>query len=82
MLRGDEPTLQRLCSFVGVPYDPELSTRATMRVDEWHHRTDTEFDWRRALDHPATVELASRLGYDFEAVDERALHARYKEQVS
>lgn len=79
VLDGDEDTLRALCSFMGLPYRARLARRATRRVDEWHHRTDTDFDWRRVLDHTDTVETARRLGYDFVSVDERALADRYKE---
>ena len=79
MLSGDGDTLQDLCAFAGLPFREQLQERTTKRVDQWHHRTDTEFDWRRVADHPATVGLAERLGYDFSTVDERALAVRYKE---
>lgn len=79
ILDGDAAALRRLCDFMGLAYGPELAQRTTRRVDEWHHRTDTAFDWRLVLNHPDTVEVASRLGYDFTGVDERALAARYKE---
>ena len=79
ILDGDLVALQGLSQFMGLDYRSELVQRTTRRVDKWHHRTDTEFDWRRVLDHPDTVEVASRLGYDFTGVDERVLAARYKE---
>ena len=79
VLDGDDDALRGLCAFLGLPLRPELSARTAKRVDLWHHRTDTAFDWRLVLDHPDTVETATRLGYDFVSVDERALAARYKE---
>ncbi len=81
ILAGDETALGSLCAFGGLPYRPALAARTAARVDEWHHRTHTEFDWRRVFDHPDTVETAARLGYDFTDVDERTLAARYKEPV-
>ena len=79
VLRGDEGALRGLCEFMGLPFRPSLAARATRRVDAWHHRTETDYEWRRILDHPATVATARRLGYDFTTVDEHALAARYRE---
>lgn len=79
LLAGDEATLQALCAFAGLPWRAALAARTAQRVDAWHHRTDTDFQWRRVFDHPVTVALAQRLGYDFASVDDRALVSRYKE---
>lgn len=79
VLRGDPDALGQLCAFMGLPWRPELARRTTQRVDEWHHRTDSDFDWSKVLDHPETVRTARRLGYEVDGVDERALAARYKE---
>ena len=79
VLRGDAEALAQLCAFMRLPVRPELARRTTQRVDQWHHRTDSEFDWRKVLDHPETVDLARRLGYEVAGVDEHALAARYKE---
>ena len=79
LLQGDIPTLSALCDFLGLPFRAELSHRTNQRVDQWHHRTDDEFDWRKVLDHPDTVHTARRLGYEVAGVDDGALVARYKE---
>ena len=79
LLRGDADVLERLCGFMGLPYRHQLAERSEHRVDQWHHRTDSEFEWRKVLDHPDTVITARRIGYEVDGVDERALAARYKE---
>ncbi len=79
VLGGNAEALTGLCEFLGLPVRTELGARTGARVDQWHHRTGDDFDWRRVLDHPDTVAVAQRLGYDFLDVDERALAARYKE---
>lgn len=79
VLAGGDGTLRGLCAFLDLPWRPELVTRTSQRVDAWHHRTDTDFEWRRIFDHDLTVALAQRLGYDFAGVDDRALASRYKE---
>lgn len=82
VLSGNVPVLEELCGFIGLPYSPALASRASRRVDQWHHRTDSDFDWRLVFDHPETVKTAHALGYDFDGVDEDALAARYKERSS
>lgn len=43
----------------------------------WHHRTDREVDPEVVRRHPATVDVARRLGYDVRELDVEALEARY-----
>lgn len=79
VLQGDEVALQQLCAFLGLPFRAELAQRTSKRVDAWHHRTETDYDWRKVFEHPATLATARRLGYDLASVDEHALATRYRE---
>jgi hypothetical protein len=78
MLAGDPNVLERLVAFMGLPWDERWLSVRQMMIDRWHHRTDRAVDPLAVLDHPATIGVARRLGYDVEDVDLAALEARYR----
>ncbi len=77
LLRGNAEEIAGLTGFLGVGRARHLAARAEVNVDEWHHRTPVDFDWRRVFDHRAALEVITWLGYDFEDLDYRALRERY-----
>lgn len=78
LFAGDEPALRTLMDFLCLPYQPSLAARSSERIDQWHHRTELEFDWREIFGHPMAVELSRSLGYDLDRIDQDALDHRYK----
>lgn len=78
VLEGDEETMRRLTRALELPYDDELQHRTSNRVDRWNHQTELNFEWRKILDHPLSLEVAERLGYEVSDVDEARLEQRYK----
>lgn len=78
LLRGDRAEIERLLEFMGLPWHSGWLDHADRVVDRWHHHTDASVDPLRVLDHAATVEVASALGYDAASVDVGALAARYR----
>ncbi len=78
LFSGDERALRALMEFLRLPYHASLAGRSSERVDQWHHRTHLEFNWRQIFDHPMAVELCRSLGYDLDRVDQDALDRRYK----
>jgi len=78
LLAGDRDTLERLVAFMDLPWRDGWIAQTERVVDRWHHHTDSDVDPLQALDHPATVDAARRLGYDFVEVDVAALEARYR----
>ena len=77
MLAGDPDVLDELAGHMGLPPDERWKDHVTRRVDRWNHRTDRDFDPFELRDHPATIDLARRLGYCEDDVDVEALRARY-----
>jgi hypothetical protein len=78
LLAGDRVEIERLLEFMGLSWHPGWSEHADRLVDRWHHHTDVRVDPLRVLDHAATVEVASALGYNASRVDVGALAARYR----
>lgn len=78
LLGGDHAVLERLVEFMGLPWRDGWVAQTQRVVDRWQHHTDSDVDPLQVLDHPATVDAAHRLGYDFEDVDVAALEARYR----
>lgn len=79
LLSGNPQPLRDLCEHLQLPFRAMLTQRMSKPIDQWRHRTEMEFDWRRALDHPQTLALAERLGYRMKDVDDAALASRYKQ---
>ncbi|MPZ71868.1 MAG: hypothetical protein GEU74_01340 [Nitriliruptorales bacterium] len=77
LLSGNPEPLRALCGFLQLPFRAVLTERMTRPVDQWRHRTEMEFDWRRALEHPQTLAVTERLGYRMKDVDDAALADRY-----
>lgn len=77
MLAGDPDVLEALAAHIGLAPDDRWADHVTRRVDRWKHRTDRDFDPFELRDHPATVEVAHKLGYSEDDVDVAALRARY-----
>lgn len=79
LLSGNPQPLRDLCEHLHLPFRAILTQRMSKPIDQWRHRTEMEFDWRRTLDHPQTLALAERLGYRMKDVDDAALASRYKQ---
>jgi hypothetical protein len=75
---GSERALRGLTEFLELPYDETLARRSDQRVDEWHHRTDLDFDWRDIFKHDASLGVCEELGYDLEEIADRELAGRYR----
>lgn len=78
MLAGDEPTLRRLVTFMGLAWSEAWTARVSQVVDRWHHHTAEDVDPLAVLEHPLACATARRLGYDPGDVDPGALAARYR----
>lgn len=78
MLAGDERSLKGLLELLRLPYSNEVAARTRRPVDRWNHQTELEFDWRKVFEHRTTLDVAARLGYLIDDVDEAALERRYK----
>jgi hypothetical protein len=78
LLAGDRSTLERLLSFMELPWDERWASHADRVVDRWHHHTRDAVDPLLVREHPLTVEVAGELGYDCGAIDPVALTARYR----
>ncbi|MBI3921180.1 MAG: sulfotransferase domain-containing protein [Armatimonadetes bacterium] len=78
LLDGDPEELRELVSFLGLPFRESLSAGKGTAVDGHRYRTHHDFQWRQVFNHPLTVTLARRFGYDLERVDEEALDRRYR----
>lgn len=75
---GDLEALRALTDFLELPFDPSLADRSSERVDQWHHRTHLDFDWREIFKHPASVDVCRSLGYELDSVDSDELDRRYR----
>jgi hypothetical protein len=78
VLGGSRAALERLLEFMHLPWREGWLAHSGRLVDRWHHHTDACVDPRLVLSHPATVETASRLGYDAAQFDRDALATRYR----
>jgi hypothetical protein len=78
LLSGERAELEPLLGFIGLPWRAGWLDHAQRLVDRWHHHTDQAVDPLVVRRHPRTVEVASALGYDVEALDVAALEARYR----
>ena len=77
-LLASEQAQRSLTTFLELPYGFDRAARRRDIVDEWHHRTRLDFDWRQIFEHPATLQVAAQLGYDPEEIDARLLEERYR----
>jgi hypothetical protein len=66
-----------LLSFLELPPSEPLSRRRSQVVDEHHALLAEAADLQLLQEHPQVLELARRLGYAMEAVDEAVLARRY-----
>lgn len=71
----DQP-LAGLVSLAGLPARDGIFAARRLTIDVVRSRLDVVPEWEKIFDHPASVALASRLGYDL-AVDEGSLNERY-----
>jgi hypothetical protein len=77
LLAGERQTLDRLLSFLDLPWDERWLGQTEKVVDRYHLDTDQRFDPSEVRRHPTTVDVARRLGYDIESFDVAALESRY-----
>jgi hypothetical protein len=73
--RGDG--MQRLANFLGLPPRSPECGAGDVHVDGYRHVIAQWPDWRMVSRHPRVLEIASRLGYRWDDVDEDALRRRY-----
>jgi hypothetical protein len=78
LLAGERPELERLLDFMGLPWRAGWVEHSGRLVDRWHHHTDQDVDPLAVRRHRRTIEVATELGYDVEALDLAALEARYR----
>jgi hypothetical protein len=78
LLAGERSEIERLLTFMGLPWRSGWLAHAERMVDRWHHHTDQDVDPLAVRRHARTVEVAGELGYDIGALDVVALEARYR----
>ncbi len=76
ILGGDRAAVAELLGFIGLPWREAWVERAEP-IDRWFHPTDHEVNPLEIHRHPATVEVARRLGYELSGLNLGALLARY-----
>lgn len=69
--------LRDLCRFMGLPWRPAILEHVEQRVDRWRHQTEDGYDWSLIHLYPRAVDVARRLGYSIDDVDDQELAARY-----
>jgi hypothetical protein len=78
LLGGEREEIERLLDFMQLPWRSGWLEHAGVRVDRWHHHTDRHVDPLQVHRHPATVEVARRMGYELTGLNLGALLARYQ----
>jgi len=64
---GDQPDhLQALVDFLGLPWRPRVAEATERRVDRWRFTADEAIDPQLILEHPETVRLMGKYGYDMD----------------
>jgi hypothetical protein len=81
LLGREDAYLETLTSFLGLPFRKELVGAKRQTVDVYRFQTRSSFDWKEIYNHPNAIALATRLGYDFESVDEKSLEKRYRKRI-
>jgi hypothetical protein len=81
LLGGEDAHLETLTSFLGLPFREELAGAKKQIVDVYRFQTNSSFDWKEIFNHPNAIALATRLGYDTESVDGKALERRYRKRI-
>ncbi|NNF00920.1 MAG: hypothetical protein HKN25_18030 [Pyrinomonadaceae bacterium] len=74
--------LAQLLDFLDLPENEELAGQRRKVVDKFRYVAVEWADWRIINEHPQTVEIAARLGYDLEDIDDAALRRRYLPSIS
>ncbi len=74
--------LQQLVGFLGLPWREELLGKLNESEDKWQRRVAHLEDWRDVYNHPQTLALAMRFGYNLPMLSERELKSRYLKTVS
>jgi len=69
--------LSRLLQFLELPHSQELFAARKEPYDEFRYVLADYPDWRLIEEHPATLELAARLGYDPQITGDAQLQRRY-----
>lgn len=74
--------LNRLVAFLGLPWREELADKLKQPEDKWQRKVSQLEDWRDVYNHPQTLALAMRFGYNLHMLSDRELKSRYLKTMS
>lgn len=69
-------TLEDLCRFMNLAYDPSLEELRLKDVDRYRWKSPP-VDWKLIFKYPQTVALAKKFGYDFNGLSTPHIATRY-----
>jgi len=70
--------LEELTRFLGLPWRAELAAKIRKNVDSHVHSVPRIIGWQKIYEHPQTLALAQRFGYELATVDSIRISSRYQ----
>ena len=80
LFKGDG--LAAMLAFLDLPTDTGKLPPHGEVVDRFQYLSGTWTEWQTILSHPRALQIAGKLGYNFDGIDESALKRRYLGTVS